>query len=414
MAFWDLLFTASIPVMEVLFVTALGAFIATERIGILSKEAIEYMNQVVFYVLNPALVGSKLADTITAARLVKMWFMPINILLTFFIGSALGWILIKLTRPPKHLRALILGVCSAGNLGNLLIIIVPAICEESNSPFGDSTTCSSYGLAYASLSMAMGAIYIWSYVYNIVRIASVSCAVEILGSPSMLEYNRDTPELLLSDSYAEPLLSSVSEVNADQFTLPSIRSDKNVKVKVPFSVKLKEFMLSVKVNVQRLLSPSICGAIVGFIIGLIPQIRKTVIGDSAPLRVIQNSADLVGEGAIPVLTLIIGGNLLKGLKGPQMQKSVIVGIMVVRYILLPLIGIAVVKGAHHIGFVHSDPLYQFVLMLQFALPPAANISTITQLFGAGASECSVIMLWTYAFASIAITLWATFYLWLVA
>ncbi|KAF6159561.1 hypothetical protein GIB67_032332 [Kingdonia uniflora] len=124
----------------------------------------------VFYVFTPAIVGSKLADTITAARLVKMWFMPINILLTFLIGSALGWILIKLTKPPKHLRALILGVS--------------------------------------------------------------------------------------------------------------------------FSVKLKEFMLSVKVNFQRLLSPSTCGAIVRLIIGLIPQIRKTVIGDSTPLHVIQDLADL--------------------------------------------------------------------------------------------------------------------------
>ncbi|KAF6151216.1 hypothetical protein GIB67_037424 [Kingdonia uniflora] len=129
--------------------------------------------------------------------------MPINnILLIFLIGSALGWILIKLIRPPKHPRVLILGVCSAGNLGNLLIIIVPEIYEESNSPFGDSTTCSSYGLAYTPLSMDMGAIYIWSYAHNIVRIASVSCVVEIIGSPSTLEYNRDTPELLLSDRYA--------------------------------------------------------------------------------------------------------------------------------------------------------------------------------------------------------------------
>ncbi|KAF6151211.1 hypothetical protein GIB67_037419, partial [Kingdonia uniflora] len=169
-----------------------------------------------------------------------------------------------------------------------------------------------------------------------------------------------------------------------QFALPSIRSDKNVKVRSPYivgsSIKLKEFMLLVKVNFQRLLSPSTCGAIVGFIIGLIPQIRKTVIG----------------------------------LKGPQMQNFVLVGIMVVRYIVCPLIGIAVAKGVHRIGFVHSDPLYQFVLLLQFVLPPVSNISTITQLFGAGASECSVIMQWTYVFASLTITLWATFYMWLIA
>lgn len=39
--------------------------------------------------------------------------------------------------------------------------------------------------------------------------------------------------------------------------------------------------------------------------------------------------------------------------------------------------------------------------------------TITQLFGAGESECSVIMLWTYGLASVALTFWSTFFMWLV-
>ena len=39
--------------------------------------------------------------------------------------------------------------------------------------------------------------------------------------------------------------------------------------------------------------------------------------------------------------------------------------------------------------------------------------TITQLFGAGKSECSVIMLWTYAFASVSLTLWSAYFMWLV-
>ncbi|KAM0067881.1 hypothetical protein Hdeb2414_s0002g00066501 [Helianthus debilis subsp. tardiflorus] len=40
--------------------------------------------------------------------------------------------------------------------------------------------------------------------------------------------------------------------------------------------------------------------------------------------------------------------------------------------------------------------------------------TITQSFGAGESDCSVIMLWTYGLASISLTLWSSFFMWLVA
>jgi hypothetical protein len=57
--------------------------------------------------------------------------------------------------------------------------------------------------------------------------------------------------------------------------------------------------------------------------------------------------------------------------------SVIVGIVAVRNIFLPLIGIGIVKAAHHLGMVESDSLYQFILLLQYALPPAMTVGMAT-------------------------------------
>lgn len=64
---------------------------------------------------------------------------------------------------------------------------------------------------------------------------------------------------------------------------------------------------------------------------------------------------------------------ISGLKGSGIRASLLIGIIVVRYIFLPLLGIAIVKGAVQLGLVNPDPLYQFVLLLQYALPPAMNI-----------------------------------------
>lgn len=47
--------------------------------------------------------------------------MPINVLLTFIIGSFLGWIVIKITKPPLHLRGIIVGCCAAGNFNIILL-----------------------------------------------------------------------------------------------------------------------------------------------------------------------------------------------------------------------------------------------------------------------------------------------------
>ncbi|KAM0067879.1 hypothetical protein Hdeb2414_s0002g00066481 [Helianthus debilis subsp. tardiflorus] len=31
------------------------------------------------------------------------------------------------------------------NLGNMLLIIIPTVCKEKGTPFGDSDVCSEYG-----------------------------------------------------------------------------------------------------------------------------------------------------------------------------------------------------------------------------------------------------------------------------
>lgn len=42
-----------------------------------------------------------------------------------------------------------------GNLGNMPLIIVPAVCKEKGGPFGDPENCQKYGVGYVALSMAV-------------------------------------------------------------------------------------------------------------------------------------------------------------------------------------------------------------------------------------------------------------------
>ncbi|RVW29561.1 Protein PIN-likeS 3 [Vitis vinifera] len=263
MGLLDLFFVASMPVIKVLLVTAVGSFIALDRFDIFGENVRKQLNTIVFFVLNPALVCINLANTVTFESVVLLWFMPFNILITFVIGSALGWLLVKLTRAPQHLRGLVLGCCAAGNLGNLPLIIVPAVCREKGSPFGAPDVCHTYGMAYASLSMAdnkllvcilqIGAIYLWSYVYNIVRVSSV-------GTTEVINIEDDSPAKM-----REPLLDSkdcsISVDYADQLTLPYTQSEENLKVTTADKVKRFLRMLSREINIQALLAPSTTGAV---------------------------------------------------------------------------------------------------------------------------------------------------------
>lgn len=266
-------------------------------------------------------------------------------------------------------------------------------------------------MAYASLSMAVGAVYIWTYVYNIMRVSARIVPKESYRTSSFkLEASGEILELPPEEE------SKAKDSTSDSYSLllSSIESEQNVKV--PISTKIKHIFGKLLVNnsFRAIFSPATLGAIVGFIIGVVPPIRKLMIGSNAPLHVIEDSATMVGEAAVPVITLIMGANLLKGLKGASTSVWIVIGIIAVRYIFLPILGILVIKGATQLGLVQPDPLYQFILLLQYALPPAMAIGTIAQLFGAGESECSIIMLWTYVLASVAVTLWSTCFMWLVA
>ncbi|KAK1588333.1 hypothetical protein Q3G72_022226 [Acer saccharum] len=334
----DIFIASFIPVLKVLLLTVLGLFLALQRVDILGAEASKHLNNVAFFVFSPSLIASSLANNLTVKSIGILWFMPLNILLTFIIGSALGWILVKITRTPRDLWGLIIGCCAAGNLGNKPLIIIPAVCKERGGPFGNADVCYNQGIAYSSLSMAISAIYTWVYVYNLVRIFSSK------NSEVVIQVD-DIDSTIRPENVPRPLLPLNIGCS------PKDISEGNPKI-------------------------------IGFMVGGIPQLRKVLIGDTAPLRVVQDTTSLLGGALIPTVSLIVGANLL--------------------------------RGAIHFGLVNSDhKLYLFLLLLQFAVPPAISIGTMTQLHGAGEGECSVIMLWTYTLASVSLTLWSIFFMWFV-
>ncbi|XP_057542208.1 protein PIN-LIKES 7-like isoform X1 [Amaranthus tricolor] len=395
MGFWSLFEVASMPILQVLIISGLGAFMATGYINILTADARRSLNKIVYVVFTPALMFSSLAKTVTLQDIISWWFMPINVGLTFLIGGALGWLAVKLLKPGLHLEGLVIATCAAANLGNLVLIVLPTICHEDGSPFGDDhDACSSIGLSYASFSMALGGFYIWTYAFHLVKSSSEKFK-------ALKAAEEDTERNPNKDLEANPKTHLLKEDIQVIFEKPS----------VPLWRKVRDIVHQI---VEELMAPPTVAAVVGLVFGAVAWLKNLVIGDGAPFRVIQNCLILLGDGTIPCITLILGGNLIQGLRTARVKPRVILGILFVKYALLPSIGIGVVKAADSLGFLPPDPLYRFVLMLQFALPPAMSIGTMTQFFEVGTEECSVIFLWTYAFAALALTFWSTIFMWILA
>ncbi|KAD7479149.1 hypothetical protein R6Q59_008043 [Mikania micrantha] len=420
MVFWSLFEVASMPILEVLLLTGIGAVMATEYFNILSSDTRKSLNKIVFVAFTPSLIFASLAKTVTLEDIISWWFMPINIGITFLCGGMLGWIATKLIRPKPHMEGLLIAMCSTGNLGNILLIIVPAICTQGGSPFGEHSVCKSKGLSYASFSMALGSLYIWTYTFQLLKSSSLRYTKmkETNDSPQPnKDTNADEKTQLLDGETQEyidvvvPLSYSTSD--GTQIQPPSLHQglmSKDEKEDGCLSSKLTDILHSV---LKELLAPPTLGSVVGLIFGATPWLKNLVIGDDAPLRVIQDSVTLLGDGTLPCITLILGGNLIQGLRKASIRPLIIITIICVRYVILPMIGIMVFKAATNLGLLPSDPLFSFVLLIQYTVPPAMNISTMTQLFSVGQEECSVLTMWSYLAAALALTGWSTVFMWIL-
>lgn len=411
------------PIVQVLLISVLGALMATQYWNLLTADARRSLNKMVFTVFTPSLMFASLAKTVTLEEIISWWFMPVNVAMTFLIGGILGWIVVKLLRPKPHLEGLVIATCASGNLGNLLLIIVPAICHEQGSPFGNRDVCSSVGLSYASFSMALGGFFIWSYSYQLIKQSSVRYkALAQAAEPEEVpkEVNKDfdanaQTQLLrgtTDDQEDVSVLVASTKSSSDPECQIIVTQASHLQTgKESFWKRSLEFLHQL---LEELLAPPTLAAIVGFIFGAVVWLRNLIIGDSAPLRVIQDSIEILGDGTIPCITLILGGNLIQGLRSSTLKPLIIIAVVCVRYIALPFIGVWVVKAAAALGFLPSDPLYHYVLMVQFTLPPAMNIGTMTQLFDVAQEECSVLFLWTYLVAALALTGWSMVFMWILS
>nr|XP_043634759.1 protein PIN-LIKES 7-like [Erigeron canadensis] len=419
MGFWSLFETASMPILEVLLVCSVGVVIATDYFNLLSRDTLKSLNKIVFMVFTPSLIFASLAKTVTLEDIISWWFMPINIGITFLCGGMLGWIAAKLIKPKPHLEGLLIAMCSTGNLGNILLIIVPAICNEGGGPFGENGVCKSKGLSYSSFSMALGSFYIWTYTFQLLKSSSLRYITMLEAEDPPQEPNKDSDTnekttLLNGETqeYIDVVVPVSYSTSDDTQIQPSLHQGLVAKTDKTngFSSKLVDIFHKI---LEELTAPPTLGSIIGLVFGATPWLKNLVIGDNAPLRVIQSSVTLLGDATVPCITLILGGNLKQGFRRASIRPVIIVTIICVRYVILPLVGIMVIKAAASLGLLPSDPLFSFVLLIQYTVPPAMNISTMTQLFNVGHEECSVLTMWSYIAAAFALTGWSTVFMWIL-
>ncbi|KAK8637177.1 hypothetical protein V6N13_064603 [Hibiscus sabdariffa] len=361
---------AVLPIAKVFTMCFLGFLMASKYVNILPANGRKLLNGLVFSLLLPCLIFSQLGQAITLQKMLEWWFIPVNVVLSAVVGSLIGLVIVTLVKPPYPYFKFSIVQIAIGNIGNVPLVLIAALCRDTSNPFGDTDTCSTQGTAYISFGQWVGAIILYTYVFRMF-------APPVEGTFDLEEASLPC-KIPQMDAFPEhvPLL--------EQEDAPTGSDNSNDKG------KMKGFLVFIyeKLKLKQILQPPIIASILAMVLGAVPFLKRLIFTSDAPLYFFTDSCIILGEAMIPCILLALGGNLVDG-PGPGSSRiglRTLVAIIFGRLILVPPAGLGIVMLADKLGFLPAgDKMFRFVLLLQHSMPTSVlsgAVASLRELFQA--------------------------------
>ncbi|XP_058091580.1 protein PIN-LIKES 2 [Magnolia sinica] len=422
--------SAVVPLLKLLSLAVIGLVLAHPKIQIVPKATFKLLSKLVFALFLPCLIFTHLGKSITLHNVLLWWFVPVNVLLSTVIGCILGYLVALVCRPPPEFFRFTIMMTGFGNTGNLPIAIVGSVCHSPDNPFGP--TCHRDGVTYVSFAQWVAVILVYTLVYHMMEppleyYEIISEGIEIeevpinnISRPLLVEAEWPGMEDQETEHSKTPFIARVfrSISGASQTNFPDLdltaeggsSSPKSIRCLAEPRVVRRMRIVAEKTPVRHVLQPPTIASLLAIIIGMVPQLKDFFFSVDAPLSFFTDSLDILAGAMVPSVMLILGGMLLEGPNDSGLGIRTTVGIMVVRLLVLPLVGIGVVALADKLNFlVHGDQMYRFVLLLQYTTPSAILLGAIASLRGYAVREASALLFWQHIFAVFSLSLYLVIY-----
>ncbi|XP_045796178.1 protein PIN-LIKES 6-like [Trifolium pratense] len=388
---------AVLPIVKVFTMCSLGLLMASKYVNILPASGRRLLNGLVFSLLLPCLIFSQLGQAVTLEKMLDWWFIPVNVVLSSIVGSIIGFIVASIVRPPYPFFKFTIIHIGIGNIGNVPLVLIGALCRDQNNPFGDSLKCSTDGTAYISFGQWVGAIILYTYVFN------------MLAPPPEGTFDIDHERLPLKSSTKvdgsteqAPLLAREEGEEEDNLVVSSASGKSKIKLLLAF--------LYDKLKLKQILQPPIIASILAMTLGAVPFLKKLIFTPEAPLFFFTDSCMILGEAMIPCILLALGGNLIDGPGSSKLGFRTTAAIVFARLVLVPPVGLGIVTLADKLGFLPADDkMFRFVLLLQHSMPTSVLSGAVANLRGCG-REAAAVLFWVHIFAVISMAGWIVLYL----
>ncbi|XP_028808565.1 protein PIN-LIKES 6 [Neltuma alba] len=384
---------AVLPIAKVFTMCFLGFLMASKYVNILPANGRKLLNGLVFSLLLPCLIFSQLGQAVTLQKMLEWWFIPVNVVLGSISGSLIGLVVASIVRPPYPFFKFTIIQIGIGNIGNVPLVLISALCRGQSNPFGDSDKCSTDGTAYISFGQWVGAIILYTYVFN------------MLAPPPEGTFDIDHESL--------PLKSAAkSDGSPEQVPLLTEKEAVSTEPNVSKTQKIKHFLaiLYEKLKLKQILQPPIIASILAMVLGAVPLFKRLIFTPDAPLFFFTDSCMILGEAMIPCILLALGGNLVDGPGSSKLGYRTTAAIIVGRLVLVPPAGLGIVMLADKLGFLPpGDKMFRFVLLLQHSMPTSVLAGAVANLRGCG-REAAAMLFWVHVFAVFSMAGWIILYL----
>ncbi|KAL1322010.1 hypothetical protein HN51_066916 [Arachis hypogaea] len=395
---------AVLPIAKVFTMCFLGFLMASKYVNILPASGRKLLNGLVFTLLLPCLIFSQLGQAVTLEKMLAWWFIPVNVVLSSISGSIIGFIVASIIRPPYPFFKFTIVHIGIGNIGNVPLVLIAALCRDTSNPFGDTEKCSTDGTAYISFGQWVGAIILYTYVFNMLAPPPEGTfdidneSIPLKGAPN----NDGSPE---QNQRTTPLLApKEEETQKEEVILTASNASREWKIKDIWA------FLYEKLKLKQIIQPPIIASILAMVLGAVPFLKKLIFTPDAPLFFFTDSCMILGEAMIPCILLALGGNLVDGPGSSKLGFRTTAAIIFGRLVLVPPAGLAIVMTADKLGFLPpDDKMFRFVLLIQHSMPTSVLSGAVANLRGCG-REAAAVLFWVHIFAVFSMAAWTILYI----
>ncbi|KAG0560135.1 hypothetical protein KC19_10G156700 [Ceratodon purpureus] len=397
---FTLLKFAVLPIAKVLVMCALGLLLASRTVNILPANSRKQLSKLVFSLFLPCLIFTQLGKAVTVEKIIEWWFIPVNVVLAAVFGCLVGYAVAHLIKPPPEFFNFTVVFIGIGNIGNIPLVIIGAICREKGNPFEDPETCNTNGVAYISFGQWVGAVIVYTYVYS------------MLAPPARSkELDAPTPTNLV-------VVPEAATANGTEVTYTAHSNSEETAllvVEAPHetpqgTLALVKAWLS-QGRIRDIMQPAVVASLLALLFGCVPLLRSLIFTEHSFFYFLFDSLNILGGATVPCIMLVLGGNLLGGPGASKLGARTTVAIVATRLLLIPLIGVATVLTAEKLGFLpEGNRTFKFVLLLQHTMPSSILAGAVTNLRGHAEKEASAILFYEHVLAILSMAGWLVLYI----